>query len=341
MSGANGRADPRDTSNANHPVLVSDLQIPSAAPGFSPEKIKELVSELEIPFEPSAIEWRVTNTAKEEQRGQIVPYASPRAYTDRLNTLFSPAGWTRKYSVHTTTNFERAKDKKIIAKVLVTCELTIFGIGSHSATGEEWADSETACTAAEAQSFKRASACFGLGRYLYYFTGVWVDLDDRKRPKSIPSVFDWATPQGWREGRRPREGDSAASMSNSGTANRENIDALIRETEQMAQVIGKRLYRGVLKTVARAWNPSEIDDPTTLRTVLNEMSAVASELRRLATALNQVEPGTLMPILRSLRLNSLDQVASLENLKRIVVEIEQAAEKVVGDSDVELRSHLP
>jgi hypothetical protein len=94
---------------------------------------------------------------------------------------------------------ERSKDQKIVAKVLVTCELTIFGLGSHSATGEEWADDDNAGTSAEAQSFKRACSCFGLGRYLYYFTGTWVDLNDRKQPKSIPRLFGWATPQGWRQ----------------------------------------------------------------------------------------------------------------------------------------------
>ena len=47
----------------------------------------------------------------------------------------------------------------------------------------------------EAQAFKRSCACFGLGRYLYYFTGTWVDLDDRKRPKSVPQLAGWATRQ--------------------------------------------------------------------------------------------------------------------------------------------------
>ena len=164
MSGANGRADPRDVSAPDHSALVYDLQIQPAASRFSPKKIKQLVSELEVPFDESAIDWRVTNTAKGERRGQVVPYADPRAYTDRLNTLLTPAGWTRKYAVHTSANFERAKDKKIVAKVLVTCELTIFGVGSHSATGEEFADNEDALTAAEAQAFKRAAACFALGR---------------------------------------------------------------------------------------------------------------------------------------------------------------------------------
>src|SRR5713101_2904457 len=33
--------------------------------------------------------------------------------------------------------------------------------------------------------------------------GTWVDLDDRKRPKSVPQLAEWATPAGWLEGLRP------------------------------------------------------------------------------------------------------------------------------------------
>ena len=48
------------------------------------------------------IEWRVTNTSKGgSPRGQVMPYADQRAYTDRLNTLVTPAGWTRRYTIHT------------------------------------------------------------------------------------------------------------------------------------------------------------------------------------------------------------------------------------------------
>jgi hypothetical protein len=325
MSRANGHADPREVSTANHSALVSDLQIQPAASRFPAEDIKRLVSELEVPFDELSIDWRVTNTAKGEQRGQVVPYADPRAYTDRLNTLLTPAGWTRKYVVHTSANFERAKDKKIVAKVLVTCELTIFGLGSHSATGEEFADNENALTAAEAQSFKRAASCFGLGRYLYHFTGVWVDLNERKRPKNIPRLFGWATPQGWRQGLRPHKEDSSAPKSPVDDGNAEKVSALIREIEEMSDTIGRRLYRGVLKTVARVWNPSEIRDLAILQTVLNEMRAADSELRRLDAALNQIEPGTLMPMLRSLGLSSLEQVNTLDNLRKIICEIERAA----------------
>jgi hypothetical protein len=174
MSGPNGHAEANDSSVSN--PLTAAPSMPSASP-FTPEKVKELVAALEVPFDPSQIEWRVMNTTKNGQpmRGQVVPYADQRAYTDRLNALFTPAGWTRKYAIHTSANFERSQDKKTVAKVLVSCELTIFGVGSHSATGEEFADDPNALTAAEAQAFKRAAVCFGLGRYLYYFTGSWVD----------------------------------------------------------------------------------------------------------------------------------------------------------------------
>ena len=38
-----------------------------------------------------------------------MPYADPRAYTDSLNALFSPKGWTREYKVDTMSNISRTK----------------------------------------------------------------------------------------------------------------------------------------------------------------------------------------------------------------------------------------
>ena len=222
--------------------------IASGASRFSAEQIKELVAALEVPFDPSQIEWRVMNTTKSQPvRGQVVPYADQRAYTDRLNALFTPAGWTRKYVIHTSANFERSRDQKIVAKVLVTCELTIFGLGSHSATGEEWADDPNAGTSAEAQAFKRSASCFGLGRYLYYFTGTWVDLDERKRPKSVPQLAGWATPAGWREGLRPRCVHEVKSIRSAG-----------RETVAMADTMDRAAAVQRRRSCARlkAWKRS-------------------------------------------------------------------------------------
>jgi hypothetical protein len=160
MSPANGHAN--DSANIPSTAVQqfapppSDTNIPIVlTPTVT--KIRDLIISLEVPFHASVIEWRVTNTSKGgSPRGQVMPYADQRAYTDRLNALFTPAGWTRRYTIHTSANFERSQDQKIVAKVLVTCELTIFGLGSHSATGEEWADDNNAATAAAA-SFARSS----------------------------------------------------------------------------------------------------------------------------------------------------------------------------------------
>src|SRR6516164_788355 len=69
----------------------------------------KLLLELETPFSPDQVQWRVTNTTNDKKRGQVVPYADPRAYTDRLNALFSPQGWTREYKIETMSNITRVK----------------------------------------------------------------------------------------------------------------------------------------------------------------------------------------------------------------------------------------
>jgi len=333
MSPPNGHANGSFGSSDQHstpPILSLN---PNSTTQYTATEIKEFVALLEVPFDPGVIEWRVTNTSKGngQSRGQVIPYANQRAYTDRLNALFTPAGWTRKYTVHTSANFQRAKDQKTTAKVFVTCDLTIFGLGSHSATGEEWADDENAGTSAEAQAFKRSCSCFGLGRYLYYFTGIWVDLDDRKRPKTIPQLAGWATPDGWRQGLRPAPQSGpqrSAPSTTTGSQTHQNGQTqnkrsdLIQQIEGMAELLGKGLYRGLLKTIATAWKPSDITDPLVLERVLSHMQTAERGLKRLEAALDKTGPEPLAAILRSHHLTSLDRVENLETLHKIVLALE-------------------
>ena len=191
----------------------------------------------------------------------------------------------------------------------------------------------------EAQSFKRACSCFGLGRYLYYFTGTWVDLDDRKRPKSVPQLAGWATPAGWLQGLRP-DADVASRLSERATSPNDGNGAghrngngasdqgasLLREIEQMEQALGKRMYRGLLKTLARAWNPKDIQDPAVQQKVLVYMQAAERGFRRLDAALDRVGPEPLQQILNSMKLQSLTQVGNLQTLHQIVLALEGAVQ---------------
>src|SRR6202142_1798427 len=214
-------------SSSPPPAVAMNGQSPgaSAATAFTPERVQELVAAMEDPFDPSEIKWRVTNTCKvggpkgPRDRGQML------AYTDRLNDLFAPSGWTRDYNVQMVQNFERkergATERTITAKIVVTSKVTIYGLGTHTGLGEEWAENDNAGTAAEAQAFKRACSCFGLGRYLYDLEGQWMDLDVHKRPLQTPRLPDWAVPNGQngqhQRAQHPANGQPKAGKN--GTAN--------------------------------------------------------------------------------------------------------------------------
>src|SRR6266852_9440659 len=74
------------------PASAMNGQAPGAgiATAFTAERVPELVAAIEDPFDPNEIKWRVTNTCKvggpkgPRDRGQMLAYADPRAYTDQL-----------------------------------------------------------------------------------------------------------------------------------------------------------------------------------------------------------------------------------------------------------------
>ncbi len=158
---------------------------------------------LSSPFDPSEVEWRVTATTNNDRgrSGLVLPYADPRAYADRLNKVVTISGWAQSFSVMTVAPLTRQKKEngKTVSiptgKIIVTGTVTISGLGTHSSTGEAWADDDNGMTSAEAQAFKRSCACFGLGRYFYDFEGKWVALDANNKIVEKPKLPSWALPK--------------------------------------------------------------------------------------------------------------------------------------------------
>jgi len=76
-------------------------------------------------------------------------------------------------------------------------------------------------TSADAQAFKRACSCFGLGRYFYDFPAVWVDLDEHRQPVRTPVLSAWALPENWCKGMRPQRkngnGNANAAVQHKGS----------------------------------------------------------------------------------------------------------------------------
>jgi hypothetical protein len=101
---------------------------------FSAEEQRKLLAELEVPFDPAMVKWKVVRRAHSGRRGAVLPFADPRAYTDRLNQVLTPAGWGRTYALSTLSNLTRRLwDGKSIStgKVLVTSTVSIHRLGSH------------------------------------------------------------------------------------------------------------------------------------------------------------------------------------------------------------------
>jgi hypothetical protein len=329
--------------------------VPNLGPAFTTERMKELVAALEEPFDPTEIKWRVTNTTQigsrngPRFRGQMLAYADPRAYTDRLNELFTPAGWTRDYAVQLIQNFERKErgsaERTISAKIVVTSKVTIHGFGAHTGLGEEWADNDNAGTAAEAQAFKRACSCFGLGRYLYDLEGQWVDLDEKKRPLETPRLPDWARPKSHQvEQRRaaPRQNGSAPAPANGSGAGRNGRGGLYRD-EVLAQVtslsdaVGFSLARGVLKAVANVDDASKIRDMAKLTMTFERLQDLARGVERLRTAIGSCGAQRYSALCRELNLvsDSLDDVPDRATLRRMVETLEAEAASKAAPEDTE------
>jgi hypothetical protein len=295
------------------------------------DELNEVLRALAIPFDLPVVQWRVTEWSHDGARGLMMPYADPRAYSDRLNDLFTPAGWSRKYTVQTSAPVQRTK-RAPAAKILVTCEVTIACIGTNSGTGEEWSDKENALTGAEAQAFKRALSCFGLGRYLYDIDGQWVELDEHGLPGSIPKLPRWATPNGWLAGLRPKLKRNrhaltrATGQARNGSHAQQETDGqrqkLVAAIEATETKIGKRLYRGLLKTVARVWSPQQIQATVTLEKVLAQMQGAERGVARLEAAQARIAPETVQRVISSLNTPPA-KLKDLEALHSLVVALER------------------
>jgi hypothetical protein len=151
-------------------------------------------------------------------------------------------------------------------------------------------------------------------------------------------LFGWATPEGWRQGLRPQvvagaHSDAEASASVDSGSRKNQLPAksdraeLVCRVEAFEAPLGKPLYRGLLKRVARIWRPSQIQHVVLLRKLLAHMQGAERGLRRLEAAVGITGPEGLARILESLKLDSMERIDNLETLKEIVLQLEEVARR--------------
>ena len=291
----------------------------------------EALARLEEPFASKDVKWLVAATSKDGRKGRVTPYADPRAYTDRLNLVFTASGWTREYTVQTLAPITRLKNDKPIqtGKVLVTCVVSIPGVGTHSGCGEEWAEDPNALTSAEAQAFKRACSNFGLGRYFYNFAEMWVDLDEYKRPRQIPKLPAWALAEIERRNGTEAAANGKIDGNAAARAKKGPLDASVTgRIEGCRRDLGHLLYANILGSVARVRSARDIPNQPLQQEVLKWMESGTrgmAQVRRLAAEIAETE---FYGILDRLGVRSLDQIPNFGALTKLVSEMNDAQSRM-------------
>ena len=290
---------------------------------FTEAEREKLFAQLETPFDPTQIKWRVMRTSADGRSGVILPFADPRAYTDRLNELFTPSGWTREYTISTVPSLTRVDRGKVVvtSKVLVATAVTITRLGSHTGTGEEWADKENAVTAADAQAFKRACSCFGLGRYLYRFEETWVHLNQRGEPVAIPVLPAWALPPG-----------VTVQPTNSRAVDvRGPVDhKLTSEIESFRSTLGESIYAEILRRSGHSATARTIPNAERQKQTIEKMQAAARGFERLRQLAEMAGDAQFFTVAERFKIASVTELPSLAALKQLVEDIESLANQQVA-----------
>jgi hypothetical protein len=144
---------------------------------------------------------------------------------------------------------------------------------------------------------------------------------------------------GWRAGLRPKprrnrhavvraqghSGNGGVLSHNPGHETNGHRQGLLVAIEAMESRIGKRFYRGLLKHVARAWSPQQIQETAVLEKVLAQMEGAQRGLARLDAAQAKLTPETVQRIVSSLNAPPA-KLEDLQTLHALVVALERAAE---------------
>jgi hypothetical protein len=219
-------------------------------------------------------------------------------------------------------------------------------------------------TSANAQAFKRACSCFGLGRYFYDIQAVWVDLDRNRQPVRTPVLSAWALPENWRKGVRPpgrigngrthaldqdigSNGGSNGNQSkttksrtrptdgggnghvqtakSNGSAADGSGDDLDARILGLEKAVGTVLFRGILREYGRANQPKLIRDAAIKQKVLQMLESATRGLDRLEAAIQRLDPNTVKGLLDKLQVPPLNEIADIKTLQNVVLALEELA----------------
>jgi len=176
-------------------------------------------------------------------------------------------------------------------------------------------------TTAEAQAFKRAASCYGLGRYLYNLAEMWVPLNEHRQPFEFPSLPQWALPKtGAPVKSHPASGPHPA------TVQRGPIDQRITgKIEGFRRILGDPIYGEILWRVARTQKANAIPNAQLQTNVAEAMERASRGIRKAHSLAEAIGDTQFVSVLDRLHIGSMTTIQNLDALKHLVSELEGLA----------------
>jgi hypothetical protein len=218
------------------------------------------------------------------------------------------------------------RGKSIVTrKVLVATAVRITRLGSHTGTGEEWADRENAVTSADAQAFKRACSCFGLGRYLYRFGETRVRLNSRGEPMAIPTLPEWALPPGMTMAQaNGLAGDTRVPVVQF------PAQRLTAEIEGFRGTLGAPIYAEILRRAGHSTDARTIPNAERQKQTIEKMEAAARGFERLRHLAELAGDAQFFAVTERFKIASVTELQSLVALKQLVEDLESLTKQQVA-----------
>jgi hypothetical protein len=174
----------------------------------------------------------------------------------------------------------------------------------------------------EAQAFKRACTCFGLGRYLYNFAEMWVPLNQHRQPLHFPTLPQWALPKSI-----ATAGNSNAGVGPRATSmQRGPIDQkTTAKIEAFRRILGQPIFGEILWRIARARRANAIPNAQVQSEVSDAMERAARGIRKAHSLSEEIGDTQFVSVLDHLHIRSMETIPNLDTLKRLVIGLEEFA----------------
>ena len=135
---------------------------------------QETIARLREPFPFNQVETKIQVTNQDKTKGLAIFYHDARAVQERLDTVLGPFGWRNDY-IPWQNNAQ------------------LCGLSIHDAERGEWITKYDGAENSDIEpikgglsdAFKRAATQWGIGRYLYEISGVWVEIEQRGKGSYI------------------------------------------------------------------------------------------------------------------------------------------------------------